>query len=345
METFGMSAEDAAWQAFHMGALLEMTNPNNYNEDLKSLYDLNMDLWNNASGSIPTSTSAADSAAKAHDLLQRGELITSNKQPDIANRTLDDLNIPGTDLDYSQDSNVWLIDILRYLMNELPDNIRDYVKDLEKFLNDPSFRGYYDLMRPLLPDGIERLIDNIFPSPIVFDMDGDGVELFSLAESKTLFDIDNDGFMEVTGWVKPDDALLVHDANNNGTIDNQAELFGDGGGFYDGFAKLDAQFDSNNDNLINASDTNFNKLRVWQDVNSNGISEAGELKTLAQVGITSISLADTYSSRVIAGHDVLKASTFVRHGQTREALDMVFDGGLFFYKNSLDMGAEMIKVS
>jgi hypothetical protein len=97
--------------------------------------------------------------------------------------------------------------------------------------------------------------------------------------------------------------------------------------------------------VINASDTNFNKLRVWQDVNSNGISEVGELKTLAQVGITSISLADTTSTRTIAGHDVLKASTFVRHGQTREVLDIVFDDTLFFYKNSLDMGAEMLKVA
>jgi Ca2+-binding RTX toxin-like protein len=209
------------------------------------------------------------------------------------------------------------------MMKDYFTNIDEITDIFNKFVQD-AYSLLADKLKPFDND-IWLLLNNIFPSPIILDMDGDGVELFSLAESKTLFDIDNDNFVERTGWVKPDDALLVHDANNNGTIDNQAELFGDGGGFYDGFAKLDAQFDSNNDNLINASDTNFNKLRIWQDLNSNGISEAGELKTLAQVGITSISLADTYSSRVIAGHDVLKASTFVRHGQTREALDMVFD--------------------
>jgi hypothetical protein len=192
--------------------------------------------------------------------------------------------------------------------------------------------------------GAGKAADNESETPIIFDMDGDGVELFGLEDSRTMFDMDNDNFVERTGWVKPDDALLVHDVNNNGTIDNQAELFGDGGGFYDGFAKLDAQFDSNNDNVINASDTNFNKLRVWQDVNSNGISEVGELKTLVQAGITSISLADTTSTRTIAGHDVLKASTFVRNGQTCEVLDMVFDDTLFLYKNSIDLLAGMVKI-
>jgi hypothetical protein len=237
---------------------------------------------------------------------------------------------------YGKEFDDWLLDTFIDLGDDFFDWFNENVAKLFDKFKDifKSFNG-----------NLEKLIDNIFPSPIILDMDGDGVELFSLAESKTIFDMDNDNFVERTGWVKPDDALLVHDANNNGTIDNQAELFGDGGGFYDGFAKLDAQFDSNNDNLINASDTNFNKLRVWQDLNSNGISEAGELKTLAQVGITSISLADTYSSRVIAGHDVLKASTFVRNGQTCEVLDMVFDDTLFLYKNSIDRLAGMVKIA
>jgi hypothetical protein len=38
--------------------------------------------------------------------------------------------------------------------------------------------------------------------------------------------------------------------------------------------------------VINASDAIFSQLRVWQDANQNGVGDAGELKTLAEAGIT-----------------------------------------------------------
>ena len=40
-------------------------------------------------------------------------------------------------------------------------------------------------------------------SPLVIDMDGDGVELISLADSNAFFDLNIDGFAELTGWVNP----------------------------------------------------------------------------------------------------------------------------------------------
>ena len=43
------------------------------------------------------------------------------------------------------------------------------------------------------------------PSPLVFDLDGDGVELVSLADSRAFFDLDVNGFGERTAWVKGDD--------------------------------------------------------------------------------------------------------------------------------------------
>ena len=45
-------------------------------------------------------------------------------------------------------------------------------------------------------------------SPIILDLDGDGVE--TLAEGLGIyFDLNADGFEESTGWVGPDDGLLV----------------------------------------------------------------------------------------------------------------------------------------
>ena len=38
-------------------------------------------------------------------------------------------------------------------------------------------------------------------SPLVLDLDGDGIELISLENSTVIWDIDEDGFAEHTGWV------------------------------------------------------------------------------------------------------------------------------------------------
>ncbi len=76
----------------------------------------------------------------------------------------------------------------------------------------------------------------IFLDPLVFDLDGDGVELVDFQQSTALFDLNADGFREQTGWIKGDDGLLALDGNNNGKIDNIIELFGDA--ITDGFDEL-----------------------------------------------------------------------------------------------------------
>jgi Ca2+-binding RTX toxin-like protein len=161
-------------------------------------------------------------------------------------------------------------------------------------------------------------------SPLVFDLDGDGVELASLSgvgAAPVYWDMDNDGFAEASGWVKPDDGLLVRDLNSNGTIDSQNELFGDAA--TDGFTALTA-LDSNSDNQITSSDTNFSSLKIWKDLNQDGISQTNELSTLASLGITSISLSDSTVNYDLAGNHVSHESTFVIGGNTRTVVDAWF---------------------
>ena len=49
-------------------------------------------------------------------------------------------------------------------------------------------------------------------------------------------------------------------------------------------------FDTNNDGVLNPLDTGYIQLKIWQDVNQNGQTDAGELKTLSQWNIVSIDI-------------------------------------------------------
>jgi RHS repeat-associated protein len=124
--------------------------------------------------------------------------------------------------------------------------------------------------------------------PLVLDLNSDGISLTSLVESQAYFDYDNNGFREHVSWVGADDGMLVRDLNNNGRIDHLGEQFGDA--LVNGFTAL-AALDSNGDNFIDASDVEFDSLRIWIDRNGNGYTDNGELRTLADLSIQSIGLA------------------------------------------------------
>ena len=170
-----------------------------------------------------------------------------------------------------------------------------------------------------------------FLSPLVLDLDGDGLELSALGSKQTYFDFGGDGFREMTAWVNSDDGLLAWDRDGNGKIDNASELFGanpfDFGEIGDqpgGMARL-AELDSNHDGIINGADSHFVNLRVWQDANGDGETQPGELKSLADLGIISINLDYFKVNEAISDSFLTERSSFIRSdGTVGEIADIWF---------------------
>ena len=138
-------------------------------------------------------------------------------------------------------------------------------------------------------DDAERTV-----SPLVIDLNKGGIETTFLRNG-VFFDLDNSLFAEKTAWLNRNDGFLALDLNSNGKIDNGAELFGnhtvlqDGTLAADGFAAL-RQYDTNADGVISAQDAIWSQLKVWQDRNYNGKTDADELSSLSDLGIASINL-------------------------------------------------------
>ena len=151
-------------------------------------------------------------------------------------------------------------------------------------------------------------------SPIVLDLDGDGkIEASngqylahdSFSDKVVTFDFFGNGFPMLMEWVGPNDGLLCH-PNADGSVKGN-NLFGSANGFKNGYEEM-ASLDVDNSGSLEGAE--LKDLRVWTDVNANGIAEANELKSLDELGITSIKVSHNNY-----------ASTFVRNGQTFKSFD------------------------
>ncbi|MDF7797800.1 hypothetical protein P4A91_25295, partial [Pseudomonas syringae] len=134
-----------------------------------------------------------------------------------------------------------------------------------------------------------------YVDPLVLDLDGDGIETVSNTVG-VVFDFDGDGKKSGTGWVNADDGVVVLDRDGNGSITDGSEMFGvdtvlrSGLKARNGFEAL-ADLDSNKNGRFDNADEQFKNVRVWQDLNQDGVSQASELKTLEYLGVASINVA------------------------------------------------------
>ena len=119
--------------------------------------------------------------------------------------------------------------------------------------------------------------------PIALDLNNNGkIDTLSL-ENGVFFDHNGDKIAFKSSWVNSSDGILARDIDGDGKITSGAELFGNFTKLKNGeLAKNGAQalkdLDDNNDGIFDSNDKAFNEILVWQDKNSDGISQKNELK-------------------------------------------------------------------
>ena len=157
---------------------------------------------------------------------------------------------------------------------------------------------------------------NQLTSPLVLDLTGDGIQTLSPDQaSGLLFDLNADGSTESSGWISPSDAFLALDRDGDGLITSGSELFGNatpltsGSTAANGFTAL-AQLDGNTDGTLDALDAAYSSLLLWQDRNTDGLSQADELTGLSTAGIQSINLSYTTGSTLNNGNLIRETSSF-----------------------------------
>ena len=151
------------------------------------------------------------------------------------------------------------------------------------------------------------------------------MELVAPEDSTAFYDIDGDGYRERMAWVSADDGLLAYDKNGDGEISGREELsFVD----YVPGARTDleglAHFDSNGDGRLDASDAEWGRFRAWRDLDQDGESDAGELQTLSEAGITSIDLTSDGVERTVAGNRIFGEGSYA----DADGSGTLFDAGL-----------------
>ena len=158
------------------------------------------------------------------------------------------------------------------------------------------------------------LQESVYTSPLVLDLDNDGeIEAsggywlpHTYRDSRLAeFDMDGDGFIDLCEWVGPNDGILL--TYDGGYVDAN-NFFGWAGGFAHGFEKL-SLLDENGDGQIAGEE--LDTLSVWQDLNVNAQVDEGEISSVADMGISMISLR----------HDSDLVSSFVQNGESKRVVD------------------------
>ncbi len=136
------------------------------------------------------------------------------------------------------------------------------------------------------------------------------------------FDADGTGVKRKWTWVTPKAGWLVYDPKGSGKVDSALQLFGSVTFWMfwaDGYAALRA-LDDDRDGQLTGDE--LKGLALWHDANGNGVSDPGEVKPLAEHGVTAVGC----KAEVLKGHPdgipYCPAGVTFTGGKTRPTFDL-----------------------
>jgi tetratricopeptide (TPR) repeat protein len=142
------------------------------------------------------------------------------------------------------------------------------------------------------------------------------------ADVHVLFDADGSGLLRRWTWIGKDAGWLVYDADGRGEITSALQWFGSvtfwlfWNNGYDPLAALD----DDGDRELRGNE--LRNLAIWRDANQNGISEKGEVRSLAAHGIAALSCSYERGDGVsVAAHS--PRGVVLGDGSTRPTFDVI----------------------
>jgi tetratricopeptide (TPR) repeat protein len=137
------------------------------------------------------------------------------------------------------------------------------------------------------------------------------------------FDADGSGLPQTWSWIKPNAAWLVYDQRGLGKPDSALQLFGNVTFwcFWDNGYEAMRSLDNNHDGKLAGNE--LQHLALWQDTNSNGVADAGEVKPLAEHGIVGLSCDYQFDSAHQDRIPFSPAGAIYKNGETRATYDLL----------------------
>lgn len=169
-------------------------------------------------------------------------------------------------------------------------NINQFLSVTEKTIISPVTTRETHYVRP-------AAVGTITVGPLILDLSGAGQPDVShhdylphtpqmYTDRLALFDLFGTGTPSLIEWVGPDAGILCI-PDEKGQINSALQLFGDAGGWSDGYEKLAALYDKNHDGVISGDE--MKGLAVWVNKAGDGKVHPGEIVSLESLGIKSIS--------------------------------------------------------
>ena len=159
-----------------------------------------------------------------------------------------------------------------------------------------------------------------------------------LRKNRVRYDLDGFGVREYSEWIGPQAAWVVLNRDGKGNIDSGIKLIGQSSFwlFWQNAYEVLRGLDDNHDGQLTGKE--LDGLAIWQDKNANGISEPGEIKTLAQSNITALNVS---AKRDAAGLLWNSKGVVLKNGTTLASYDVVLKTTNKSYKN---IGAAAAKI-